>query len=103
MCVVQPSLACARRRRTCGRKNYRLQDIQLSKMPEASSRQLQLPAVLSARRRAVRRFVVTSFSQIFASGVPRRLDAGSWRLEADMENTGLEPVTSWLQTRRSPS
>ena len=23
--------------------------------------------------------------------------------ELDMENTGIEPVTSWLQTRRSPS
>ena len=23
--------------------------------------------------------------------------------QTDMENTGLEPVTSWLQTRRSPS
>ena len=43
----------------CGRKNYRLQDIQLSK-----NRSLAAKLV---------------------------------------ENTGLEPVTSWLQTRRSPS
>ena len=47
-------------------KNYRLQDIQLSK-----SRTLNV-AVQSLHRNLV-------------------------------ENTGLEPVTSWLQTRRSPS
>ena len=44
-------------------KNYRLQNIQLSKM---------------AHRTAMN---------------PKNL----------VENTGLEPVTSWLQTRRSPS
>jgi len=52
----------------CGQKNYRLQDIQLSKNP--------LPP--------------GSFSR-----------APTWRNL--VENTGLEPVTSWLQTRRSPS
>jgi hypothetical protein len=45
-------------------KNYRLQDIQLSKIS------------------------------------PR---AGAQRFKVVVENTGLEPVTSWLQTRRSPS
>ena len=46
-------------------KNYRLQDIQLSK------------SRLRAHARTALKFLV--------------------------ENTGLEPVTSWLQTRRSPS
>ena len=26
-----------------------------------------------------------------------------FKVEIVVENTGLEPVTSWLQTRRSPS
>jgi hypothetical protein len=55
-------------------KNYRLQDIQLSKIPSGG-----LAAGLDAR---------TEFNSSAQSLV---------------ENTGLEPVTSWLQTRRSPS
>ena len=46
-------------------KNYRLQDIQLSKTFE--------------------------------------LHTSKFKLQIVVENTGLEPVTSWLQTRRSPS
>src|SRR5258705_13579177 len=46
-------------------KNYRLQDIQLSKNFE--------------------------------------LQTAKFKLHVVVENTGLEPVTSWLQTRRSPS
>jgi hypothetical protein len=50
----------------CGsEKNYRLQDIQLSKIVE--------------------------------------LHRAKFKLQIVVENTGLEPVTSWLQTRRSPS
>ena len=48
----------------CIEKNYRLQDIQLSKSGELALASLAKTLV---------------------------------------ENTGLEPVTSWLQTRRSPS
>jgi hypothetical protein len=55
-------------------KNYRLQDIQLSKN--------------RLRARALRR------------GHARALRS---RPKLVVENTGLEPVTSWLQTRRSPS
>ena len=36
-----------------------------------------------------------------SSGLPIRLRAS--RSGVMVENTGLEPVTSWLQTRRSPS
>ena len=55
-------------------KNYRLQDIQLSKN--------RLRA--SARRRDKATTCRDSCQSL-------------------VENTGLEPVTSWLQTRRSPS
>jgi hypothetical protein len=55
-------------------KNYRLQDIQLSKI----------------RLRAAR----------FGETRLRLLAA---LIQNVVENTGLEPVTSWLQTRRSPS
>jgi hypothetical protein len=54
-------------------KNYRLQDIQLSKNPPPPLRGFGE----ASRPRATHQVVV--------------------------ENTGLEPVTSWLQTRRSPS
>ena len=67
-------------------KNYRLQDIQLSKNPVNLSvdvrghpRQPQNSRVAPARFRAPR------------------------SRQTLVENTGLEPVTSWLQTRRSPS
>ena len=55
-------------------KNYRLQDIQLSKN----------------RRRA--RALPAWESPLIA-----------FSAQIVVENTGLEPVTSWLQTRRSPS
>ncbi len=64
-------------------KNYRLQDIQLSKIsrgqrPEPRAVARAAPATHPRRRRAK---TLTNL----------------------VENTGLEPVTSWLQTRRSPS
>ena len=37
---------------------------------------------------------------VAASG---RDDRAGGAVKSDMENTGIEPVTSWLQTRRSPS
>jgi hypothetical protein len=67
--------------------------VETLKRPAASS---QLPADLSA---ASRRASLSSLGSRSAS-------AGSWTREAGnhlVENTGLEPVTSWLQTRRSPS
>jgi hypothetical protein len=65
-------------------KNYRLQDIQLSKITLLSRAQP------SARLAAIANY------DCFELGKP----CGSPNL---VENTGLEPVTSWLQTRRSPS
>ena len=72
-------------------ENYRLQDIQLSKNS-------QVPGS----------YVPGSEFKLF---IGRKRRSGVWPVakprEAvlpDMvENTGLEPVTSWLQTRRSPS
>jgi hypothetical protein len=58
------------RSQTVFEKNYRLQDIQLSK----NSSEFHVPG---------------SVFQVPETNV--------------VENTGLEPVTSWLQTRRSPS
>ncbi len=65
-------------------KNYRLQDIQLSKI------------TLLFRAQPSARFVAIDKTDCIESGKP----FGSPNL---VENTGLEPVTSWLQTRRSPS
>ena len=67
-------------------KNYRLQDIQLSKNP--STFQSTLAATHGNRK------TLESLLRVFRA--PRS------RLYL-VENTGLEPVTSWLQTRRSPS
>ena len=62
-------------------KNYRLQDIQLSK-----NQRLQIVDF---------RFQIEPICTLkFAIGN---------LTESVVENTGLEPVTSWLQTRRSPS
>jgi hypothetical protein len=71
----RPPLRLATRRRAPTEfvvgKNYRLQDIQLSKN-RGRPVGVRVGADVPARRTLV-------------------------------ENTGLEPVTSWLQTRRSPS
>ena len=65
-------------------KNYRLQDIQLSKRRWSFG--------LSPQR-------ISSQSTVPTASNPGK-PCGSPNL---VENTGLEPVTSWLQTRRSPS
>jgi hypothetical protein len=66
-------------------KNYRLQDIQLSKIAGSLTRH---PLKLH-REPALSRF---ANREPALAGLPDMV-----------ENTGLEPVTSWLQTRRSPS
>ncbi len=70
-------------------KNYRLQDIQLSK-----SRRLTRPASSAP-----------SASENPEEPDGRESDSSRPDRRAPLlvENTGLEPVTSWLQTRRSPS
>ena len=65
-------------------RNYPLQDIQLSKSENS----------WLASRSLASTFALSGFG-----GQPSLTDAER-RL---VENTGLEPVTSWLQTRRSPS
>ena len=79
-------------------KNYRLQDIQLSKNTPSRSRASAKQARDSRRRTRslISRLPSRSrFDLAYPSQAP-----GRRRL---VENTGLEPVTSWLQTRRSPS
>ena len=65
----------------CGQKNYRLQNIQLSKNFAVRLRVRQISFVRRVR------------GDDRAGGAVKLL----------VENTGIEPVTSWLQTRRSPS
>ncbi len=76
-------------------KNYRLQDIQLSKIPP------RRPVAASARHARDSHRVACHFHRAGPAEAShqRRLKAG----RNLVENTGLEPVTSWLQTRRSPS
>ena len=64
-------------------KNYRLQDILLSK---------SFPSYRARSR-----------SQAQRGSTKTRGRSRPSRREGVVENTGLEPVTSWLQTRRSPS
>ena len=74
------------------RKNYRLQNIQLSKNRLAPDKPDQ---------RSVRVYVPLKLARPCLPVALPRLGLG---FGPDMvENTGLEPVTSWLQTRRSPS
>ena len=109
-------------------KNYRLQDIQLSKtrnfcygVRRERCRSTDLPILRPATIRVqAGPFVVKLPAASFP--LPADLSAASrraslnpypafrarWKLATGsrklmVENTGLEPVTSWLQTRRSPS
>jgi hypothetical protein len=76
-------------------KNYRLQDIQLSKsFPSYRARSH------SQAQRAGNSLVLAWPGRTGPLPVANRHRAG---LPDMVENTGLEPVTSWLQTRRSPS
>ena len=67
-------------------KNYRLQDIQLSK------NLVNFSVDVRGHPRQPQNSRVA----------PARLPRSTISLNL-VENTGLEPVTSWLQTRRSPS
>ena len=79
----------------CSEKNYRLQDIQLSKNSPSRSRALAKQA---------RDFVAELATLISRLPQPKPRIARSLQARQRLvENTGLEPVTSWLQTRRSPS
>jgi hypothetical protein len=88
-------------------KNYRLQDIQLSKSLKGS-RPLPQPFSLTRLRRAEQRLEArrstvarcASMDNLLQTCQPQLARTRQRRL---VENTGLEPVTSWLQTRRSPS
>ena len=147
------ALASYGRQVVCGRKNYRLQDIQLSKSfypPGEKSLGIlsvvagfvpRTPGSLHSRGPfAPLRFARPNFSfypsercssrrastqsdagpsgpqprqtpealanfqcRAGVSGSPRGANAGGICKLNKVENTGLEPVTSWLQTRRSPS
>jgi hypothetical protein len=98
-------------------KNYRLQSIQFSKNPfsyRLSALGFQLDDLETLAQRSLK-----SEAEVRCEAAPsrRRRDqkhqptfsvlraASCSRLSHKrlVENTGLEPVTSWLQTRRSPS
>ena len=93
-------------------KNYRLQDIQLSKNSRGtSSHRTPLLAHVRGPCRptpfarapslSLRRHL--SLAAPRWRGLPAEAAASAAPGEGLVENTGLEPVTSWLQTRRSPS
>ena len=75
-------------------KNYRLQDIQLSKI----SRLRPLRGLRRDKPPMVWRHVVITAPSFSGHAPPSLL-----RSYGVVENTGLEPVTSCLQSRRSPS
>jgi hypothetical protein len=58
------------------------------------------PAKSRVRRSTFARFASYGGTASAMRGLPSRSPREGRRL---VENTGLEPVTSWLQTRRSPS
>ena len=112
-------------------KNYRLQDIQLSKIirgkdpsetlgglgispPDPLARFTRSPLRRLAPFRSPELSILrprTADSNPIAAiprrggafGPPPSANAGGICTLTKVENTGLEPVTSWLQTRRSPS
>ena len=112
-------------------KNYRLQNIQLSKItvgglrpqarfatsargdpnaplapPFATLPSLDEQSSVSKHRRTrqrVNRALSTRRAARFQGPQPRPATRSIALAVNLVENTGLEPVTSWLQTRRSPS
>ena len=107
-------------------KNYRLQDIQLSKITwqfcdlaisRSEDRQLATSPTRQIRTGARVHFVratrvsppspnahgVRGFGGHPSLWLAIRSCERGERERRMVENTGLEPVTSWLQTRRSPS
>ena len=73
-------------------KNYRLQDIQLSK----NGLRLLTCGFVAASKNLKQTLVPASRDE--AQSLKPQVAGPNM-----VENTGLEPVTSWLQTRRSPS
>ena len=121
-------------------KNYRLQNIQLSKItpgeisprgiiggrgalsPEtpfahslaglrcptplvraAGDRFRSPPEIFKDHQEIARRSLIASSGELAVSGSPASPRGPNGLASKLVENTGLEPVTSWLQTRRSPS
>jgi len=98
-------------------KNYRLRGIQLSTNPPslppaASARQARdqvtMPVSYSIRSRREAHWrrdacVPAAGKPCAASAAPKMGRLRPILRKNGVENTGLEPVTSWLQTRRSPS
>src|SRR5688500_7193117 len=97
-------------------KNYRLQDIQLSKSlgnqlrfqtyrPAQSIREPTSnscpPSPFVLRRDSLRN-LEAGLPAVARFAWPRLANQAA-RERRLVENTGLEPATSWLQTRRSPS
>jgi hypothetical protein len=90
-------------------KNYRLQDIQLSKNPPTPLRGFGAAGPRPEAADPAENYSPTGASSPLADSPPSPLRGfgaatfASTRERRLVENTGLEPVTSWLQTRRSPS
>jgi hypothetical protein len=82
-------------------KNYRLQDIQLSKNLLALGSRLLALSLLALAFKLFRQAAITAcLAEVRFVWRSSHHTSAERRL---VENTGLEPVTSWLQTRRSPS
>ena len=73
-------------------KNYRLQNIQLSKNSTFAASPLRRTGL-----------VIQPVEIVETFGLPTAATLAYSALRRLVENTGIEPVTSWLQTRRSPS
>jgi hypothetical protein len=87
-------------------KNYRLQIIQLSKTLVSSLARAQQTCVVRLRCFAASAGQPSQSSCLACPAEAlTRLEFSSQTLASRrlVENTGIEPVTSWLQTRRSPS
>jgi hypothetical protein len=83
-------------------KNYRLQNIQLSKNRRITSDAATEVAISNLFARGVHLCCIAAPGTTFA-WLPTVATRFSQALRRLVENTGIEPVTSWLQTRRSPS
>jgi hypothetical protein len=101
-----PWMVIQRRRLFVVGKNYRLQDIQLSKSSTIGpwGRGATASPEVTCPEKSCAEPAPADRGRPWPTWLARRAETAPMSVRRRLvENTGLEPVTSWLQTRRSPS
>jgi hypothetical protein len=84
-------------------ENYRCKVFSCQRAQKRSSASVSKSLWLAGHRRPAFAPIFGASARPTLRGLPTVAHARVGTRERRLENTGLEPVTSWLQTRRSPS